>query len=136
MTTTYLEESREASLDIYLNEKYAGVSRYSQKGDFEVSNYALNQWFISVAAPAFYPDCPLVGYLEQEFFHSIKIDDECNLIVSLKSPINDLEDEDYIKASFDHALEWLPKYLEVERKFEAKQKAQGEWEVARMALAA
>lgn len=117
--------------------------RYSQQGDFEVVNIDLNEWAISMPSPYFLPDSPIVDFLEQGYFKNVKIEDECNLIVFLTRPINNIQDEDYIRESFDIALDWLPKYRVAESSFvqfkeveEKYQIAKSRWEKARLALAA
>jgi hypothetical protein len=117
--------------------------RYDQKGDFEVVNTDLNEWAICMPSPYFLPDSPMVDYLEEGYFKSAKVEDECNLIVMLRKPINSIQDEDYIRESFDIALEWLPKFKAAEVAFgefkdveEIYLKKKKRWEDAQTRLAA
>lgn len=121
----------------------AMFDRYTQRGDFDVVNLGINEWGICMPSPYFWPDCPVMDFLECGYFQSVKTDDECNLIVMLKSPINNLQDEDYIRESFDIALEWLPKYKIAEKAFvnfrwqeEQMKKAKKAWEEAQALLVA
>lgn len=91
--------------------------RYDQKGDFEVINVDINEWAICLPSPFFLPESPIADYLERGYFQSVKVDDECNLLVTLKDPINNPQDEDYIRESFDMALAWLPKWEIAEKAF-------------------
>lgn len=146
--STSVEEARLcAAQNDFTNEtnilQNSTFDRYDQKGDFEVVNTDLNEWAICMPSPYFLPDTPIVDYLEEGYFKSAKVEDECNLIVTLRKPINSIQDEDYIRESFDIALDWFPKYRVAEASFarfkevEEKYKlAKGQWEKAQAALAA
>lgn len=91
--------------------------RYNQRGNFDVIHVDLNEWIISMPSPFFLPDSPIIEFLERGFFASAKVDDECNLIVMVLRPVNNIQDEDYIRESFDYALEWLPRWKVAEAAF-------------------
>jgi hypothetical protein len=91
--------------------------RYTQKGNFDVMNTDINEWAICLPSPSFLPDSPMIDFLENGYFASAVVEDECNLLVTLRKPINSVQDEDYIRESFDIALDWLPKYKVAEIAF-------------------
>ena len=105
--------------------------RYQQKGDFDVLRYDFDEWLIAVPSPFFLPDSPVADFLERGYFKTCKVDDECALVVSLKEPINSVQDEDYIREAFDIALAWYPKYQLVEKAFIKWQNAKDAYEVAK-----
>ena len=148
---TYLAESIEDAMIQAAQEEHNQVNilqngifdRYDQKGDFEVINIDVNEWAICVPSPFFLPDSPVADFLERGYFQEVSVDDECNLIVMLKSPINNPQDEDYVRESFDIALEWLPKYRIAEKAYvnfkveeERFRLAKKEWEKAQAILVA
>ncbi len=129
-TDPFLEASHLRALSNYLDSHYGdSPDYYRQKGNFEVSKLD-DDWLISTEVSSFYPSCTLVDYLQHEHFKSVKIDDECNLIVTVPHPGEWLSDRNYVARCFDEALEWLPRYVRAMDAFKKYQEAKEVWEQA------
>ena len=138
------EAAQEAYMDRWLDNltdydetiplSHALRDSYEKKHNFLVFEMDANSWVIAAATPTFFPDCPIVGYLLQECFTSVLIDDEYNLIVTVPNPCNSLDDGDYVARSFDEALAWLPKWQESNRLYTEYLAAKAAWKAAEQEL--
>lgn len=127
--TSYLEtgyfamlERQQADTDAYYLQ--LETQKIAPKGDFTVITVSLGEWIISTNKPMFYPDCDLCDILQEHYFESVEIDDECNLIVRLRDNCNSHVDYNYIVESFDDVLDNLPKYRQLEEALIQQSQAQ------------
>jgi len=108
-SSSYLEEGYANALLRHLDDRFEPSRFIYQPKGFDVSKFPDETWLISTEEAFFYPDAPIIGYLEKFYFASTIVDDECNLIVKLgefffdSACIDEIDNYNYVGQSFEKA---------------------------------